>query len=54
MKSSQTYEREVEKLRLKHTEHFNRNQWIQMQTIGRKIRDTWAAFHTAKARGAAK
>ena len=54
MKSSQTYEREVESLRLKHTELFKAGSWIKMQTVGRKIRETWAAFHIAKDREAAQ
>jgi hypothetical protein len=50
MKTSQSYEREIEKLRLKHTEYFNREEWLKMQTVGRKIRETWDAYHRAKLR----
>lgn len=52
MRTSTSYEREIAKLRGKHTEHFNKGQWIQMQTIRRKLKETWAAFHRAKDREA--
>lgn len=54
MKSSASYEREIEKLRIKHTEHFNCGAWIKMQTIGRKIRESWVGYHIAKEREHAK
>lgn len=52
MRTSASYQREIDKLRAKHTEHFNKQEWIQMQTIRRKIRESWAAFHRCKEREA--
>lgn len=50
MRTSKSYEQEIDRLRAKHTEHFNRQEWIQMQTIRDKIKATWDAYHRAKVR----
>lgn len=50
MKSSASYLKEIEALRRRHTHFFLANDWVRMQTIGKKIRDTWAAYHRAKER----
>lgn len=54
MKTSASYLRDIEWLRNKHSEHFRFGKWVHMQTIRRKIIESWAAFHRATERENAK
>jgi len=50
MRTIQSYKNEIARLRERHTRLFKLNKFREMQTVNRKIRECWAAWHQLKER----
>ena len=48
MRTLESLERQEAKLRLRHTELFKANKWVQMQTVGRKLLEVLNQMHELK------